>query len=194
MNESQIYKKLAGGSKHPVGKIIGYVLIGMLIFNITMAVFFAIPGNTTVMSILGVLVGIAVVIIYARFAIKWAKKAQRQIDKRFELLESIGDAEWSSMDDQMAREEFWFDTFYQLEDYLYVPKARLLIRYVDIKLFKTVVHKTNGVKNGVHIEITDEEDLICQFYVKRWREYLEFQQTFMDKLNEKRARQAGAPQ
>lgn len=195
MNESPIYKRLSGGQKHPVNKIVGYVIIGFFIFNITMALCFALPlGDTAVMGVIGVVVGIAAVIFYARFAKKWVKQAQRQIDKRFELIESISDAEWSSMDDQLARKQFWFDTFYQLEDYLYVPKARLLIRYVDIKLFKTVLHRTNGVQNGVHIEITDDEDLITQFYVKKWREYLEFQQQFTDKMNEKRARQAGMPQ
>lgn len=191
MNGSPIYKKLSGGQKHPVNKIVGYAIIGFFIFNITTALCFAIPlGSTAVSGVIGVIVGIAAVIFYARFAKKWVKQAQRQIDKRFELIESIGDAEWNSMDDQMAAGDFWFDTFYQLEDYLYVPKAKLLIRYTDIKEFKTVIHSTNGRQDAVYIDLKDDEDLVTRFYVKRWREYLDFQQTFLDKMNEKRARQA----
>lgn len=190
MNESPIYKRLSGGQKRPYNKIVGYALIGFFIFSIVSSLISGATNGAAWGLALGLIAAAAVTAFYARFAIKWTKQEQRKIDKRFELIERIGDAEWNSMDDQMARKEFWFDTFYQLEDYLYVPKERLLIRYTDIKLFKTVLHRTNGVQNGVHIEITDEEELISKFYVKKWREYLDFQQKFMDAMNEKKARQA----
>ncbi len=38
---------------------------------------------------------------------------------------------------------------------MYVPKAKLLIKYTDIREFKTIVHSTNGVNDSMKAEITD---------------------------------------
>lgn len=172
LNGGVVYDRLAGGQKKPVGHIIGYVVIGFFIFNIFTSIAFMLLGNSTIGTILSAVIGGAALAVYIPFARKWAKLAQRQIDKRREYLERLSPSEFNALDTELESTEFMYNTFYFLEDYLYVPSARLLIPYLEIKNIQPVIHSTNGSKDGAYIKLTDQEDLLYKFNIKRWRDYV----------------------
>lgn len=79
-----------------------------------------------------------------------------------------------------------FKTFYFLNDYLYIPKAKLLIKYLDIQKFQPTIHSTNGIQDSVWIDLTDVENNKYRFYVKKWKDYLDYKYMFDDMLDAKR--------
>lgn len=191
MNNSKIYKRLSGGAKYPVGDTVWYCVLGFFIFS-----FVGVPAwAATDFKLWGIpialIAGTLVLIVFAKlFAIKRLRRIKRGIDARRRKFESISETEYQRLDDEVSSAEFFFKTFYLLEDYLYIPKPRLLIRYTDIKSFRSVIHSTNGINDAVYIELTDREGNCFRFYVKKWREYLEFKDMFYDMLNEKLATKA----
>lgn len=184
LKDSSIYKCLTKGKK-PVGKITGYALLGILIFfavwSIVLAMFL-----TEASMIIGAVIGLAAVAIYAWFARKWVKKASKAIQKRLDKANAISPEEYERLEYELSQAEFMFRTFYFLSDYLYIPKARLLIKYLDIQKLQPTIHSTNGIQDSVWIDLTDEEDNKYRFYVKKWKDYLDYKYMFDDMLNAKR--------
>lgn len=186
MKGSKIYKRLSGGAKYPVGDAIWYCVLGFFAFS-----FIAVPvWAATDFAGWGMLIAIAAgalaAFIFAKLiAAKRLGRIKRRIDARRRKLDGISETQWQRLDDEVASAEFFFKTFYLLEDYLYIPKPRLIVRYTDIKAFRTVQHSTNGINDAVYIDLTDREGNCFRFYVKKWREYMDFRFMFLDKLQEK---------
>lgn len=186
MNNSKIYKRLSGGSKYPLGDAVWYCILGFFVLS-----FIAVPvWAATDFALWGIpialIAGALVIAIYAKFiAIKRLRRIKMRIDARRKKLEGISEAQWQRLDGEVASAEFFFKTFYLLEDFLYIPKPRLLVRYDDIKSFRSVIHSTNGINDAVYIDLTDSGGVPYRFYVRKWREYLEFRDMFLGMLDEK---------
>lgn len=175
MNGSDIYKRLAGGEKKPISNIIGHVLAGVLIYFTTAFVFLA----TTYIHQYYVLLSFSIAFItvppYAWYAIKKIKMAARKIQKRHEMIESMSELDFYKLDSQVMEGWFYYGTFYFLDEYMYVPKKRLLIKYKDIIVFDTKLRGKryfNYPCSEVYIILVDEEDLVYKIKVKKWKEYL----------------------
>jgi len=68
---------------------------------------------------------------------------------------------------------------------MYVPKAKLLIKYTDIREFKTIVHSTNGVNDSMKAEITDNFGIKYTVNIKRWKDFYIYRPLFLKDLDEK---------
>lgn len=184
LNNSSIYKCLTKGKK-PVGKIVGYAIWGILIFFIVWSIVFAM-FQTEASMIIGAVIGLAAVIFYIWLAGKWVKKASKAIQKRIDTANAISPEEYERLEYELSQTEFMFKTFYFLNDYLYIPKAKLLIKYLDIQKFQPTIHSTNGIQDSVWIDLTDVENNKYRFYVKKWNDYLDYKYMFDDMLDAKR--------
>lgn len=91
--------------------------------------------------------------------------------KKAERAASLSEAELLSLEAQIERAELQYKTFYVLDDFLYVPKIKLIIPHSEIRGFVNVLHKTNGMNDGMKIEITDTDGLVYETWVKKWKEY-----------------------
>lgn len=79
----------------------------------------------------------------------------------------------------------YYKCIYLLGEYLFVPKAGLLLRYEEIEKYKTIYHSTNGAPDGVFVEVYDTEGIKYRFSVNRWRDYKREYYEFMGVLADK---------
>ena len=90
-----------------------------------------------------------------------------------------------ALESEIDGTEFRYKTFYLLDRYMYVPKAKLLIKYSDIRGFKTIVHSTNGVNDSMKAEITDNFGIKYTANIKQWKDFYIYRPLFLKDLDEK---------
>ncbi len=181
-----IYKKLRSSDLGAV------VLFSVLMIILAALVMFFVIGcielfqTDVVGGAVTSLVLAALTVLYLYATIKSLKKSRKRNAQRNKLINKLSYFELESLQEQINNSEPYFKTFYLLDEYLYVPSAKLLIGYGDIKEFKTIIHSTNGLNDAVKIKITDPDNAVFEFYVKKWKLYLEKYTAFMTLLDEKR--------
>ncbi len=112
-------------------------------------------------------------------------RQKRQYDGNSERLSRISKYELERIEEQLESSEYFYKTLYLLDGYMYVPKIKLLIRYTDIRGFKTIIHSTNGMNDGIKIEIADSDGVKYCFGVKKWKDFFMERPVFLEKLDEK---------
>ena len=100
-------------------------------------------------------------------------------------LEQFDAQDMLALESEIEGSEFKYKTFYLLDRYMYVPKAKLLIKYTDIREFKTIVHSTNGVNDSMKAEITDNFGIKYTVNIKRWKDFYIYRPLFLKDLDEK---------
>lgn len=118
-------------------------------------------------------------------SVRGIKKQKRQNDVREKRLEALDSAELLRIDEQLDSLEYLYKTFYLTDEYLYVPRAKLLISYSDIAGFKTIIHSTNGITDGAKVVITDTAGVKYEFSVRQWKLFLTKRDYFIRDLDEK---------
>ena len=121
-----------------------------------------------------VLVFIIGIGVYAFFSIRKVRTTIALNRKREERLKALSEAQLAALDKEIENVQLQFKTFYLLENYFYVPKDKLLIRYDEIREFKNIIHSTNGIKDSIIIAITDTDGLLFEINVKHWKEYYKY--------------------
>lgn len=116
------------------------------------------------------------------WGIKDIKNTKLLNNKRRKIADNTDISVFERLEEEIQNTEFSYKTFYMLEDYLYVPGAKLLIKYEDINFYRNIVHSTNGIKDGIRTEITDEDGLVFAFRVVKWRAYLKEMNEFTQHL------------
>lgn len=116
------------------------------------------------------------------WGIKDIKNTKLLNKKRRKIADDTDISVFERLEEEIQHTEFRYKTFYMLEDYLYVPGAKLLIKYEDINFYRNIVHSTNGIKDGIRTEITDEDGLVFVFRVVKWRAYLKEMNEFTQHL------------
>lgn len=115
--------------------------------------------------------------------IKSLKNEKRVLDGRRRLLDSLSECGLERLEEEAAASVKYFGCIYLLSEYLFVPKAGLLIRYEDIGNYKSVYHSTNGIPDGVFVEVYDRENVKYRFSVNKWREYKRDYSGYMSTLD-----------
>ena len=133
------------------------------------------------------IVSLTLYVITAVIIIRSLKNEKRALDGRGRLLRSIDGYKLERLEEEAQTAEKYFGCFYLLDEYLFVPKAGLLIRYEEIRKYNTVNHSTNGINDGVYVEIYDGENVKYRFSVNKWRDYQKEYNSFIDLLTEKGA-------
>lgn len=116
------------------------------------------------------------------WGIKDIKNTKLLNNKRRKIADDTDISVFERLEEEIQNTEFRYKTFYMLEDYLYVPGAKLLIKYEDINFYRNIVHSTNGIKDGIRTEITDADGLVFAFRVVKWRAYLKEMNEFTQHL------------
>ncbi len=140
------------------------------------------------------LISLALYAVAAVMVIKSLKNEKRSLDSRAQTLQSIDSYKLERLEEEAQTAEKYFGCFYVLDEYLFVPKAGLLIRYDEIGSFKTIYHSTNGIPDGVFIEVFDRENIKYRFSVNKWRDYKNSYNEFMALLNGKGLGERKAPE
>lgn len=193
MGGSEIYKRLAGGQKKPTSNIIGYILKGVLIYLVTAFILL----HTTYMDhnyyarLSFSVAFILVVPIYTWYAVKQIKQAARKIQKRQEMIKAMSEMEFYKLDSQLMENKYYFKTFYFLDEYMYVPRYRLLIKYTDIVSFRTKIRysKHRAFELGASVELIDSDDLIYKIKIRQWDKYLKQREMVEIILHDKMTKQ-----
>ncbi|MCM1522941.1 MAG: hypothetical protein NC120_00630 [Ruminococcus sp.] len=123
--------------------------------------------------------------IIMHIVVKSLKNEKRTLDRQKDLLASLDSYTLESLEEEVQSSEPYFKCFYLLDEYLFVPKAALLIKYGEIKSYKTVFHYTNGLEDAAFAEIFDKDGIRYYFSVNRWRDYKKKYYGFMELLEEK---------
>lgn len=137
-------------------------------------------------AVVGVIM-IFVYVLFARMAIKNFKNSKRILDKRSRTFCELTSYDLEKLTEQINSGEFYFKTMYLLDEYIFVPKPGLLLRYSDIWQYKTEFHSTNSIPDAVYVRILDTDNITHTITVKKWRDYKNNYNVFMDLLDRKGA-------
>lgn len=117
--------------------------------------------------------------------IRGYRRQIRQYKGNLARLEQFDAQDMLALESEIEGTEFRYKTFYLLDRYLYVPKAKLLIKYTDIREFKTIVHSTKGVNDSMKAEITDNFGIKYTVNIKQWKDFYIYRPLFLKDLDEK---------
>lgn len=117
--------------------------------------------------------------------IRGYRRQLRQYKGNLARLECFDAQDMLALESEIEGSEFRYKTFYLLDRYMYVPKAKLLIKYSDIRGFKTIVHSTNGVNDSMKAEITDNFGIKYTVNIKQWKDFYIYRPLFLKDLDEK---------
>jgi len=118
-----------------------------------------------------------------RSAVKNIKYRIKVAEQRKRARNSLSYNEFAELETELKNTERFCGTFYFLEKFVYVPKARLLIEYENIRNVMVVTHITDGLKDGAKTVITDNNDVKYEFWVFNWKRFLENQELFREKIS-----------
>lgn len=117
--------------------------------------------------------------------IRGYRRQIRQYKGNLARLEQFDAQDMLALESEIEGTEFRYKTFYLLDRYMYVPKAKLLIKYTDIREFKTIVHSTKGVNDSMKAEITDNFGIKYTVNIKQWKDFYIYRPLFLKDLDEK---------
>ncbi len=127
----------------------------------------------------------AVSFFMIRNALKNIKYRVNAAKQRMRIRNSMSYNEFAELETELKNTERFCGTFYFLEKFVYVPKARLLIEYENIRKITVIIHTTNGMKDGAKTVITDNNDVTYEFWVFNWKRFLENQALFREKISKR---------
>lgn len=117
--------------------------------------------------------------------IRGYRRQLRQYKGNLVRLECFDAQDMLALESEIEGTEFRYKTFYLLDRYMYVPRAKLLIKYSDIREFKTIVHSTKGVNDSMKAEITDNFGIKYTANIKQWKDFYIYRPLFLKDLDEK---------
>ena len=186
MSRSRLYRKLVPSK----AKLVTSAAISTL-----MALIVGVGGGLSVMLVkeqqsawdMLVLCGFLIIFlgILLFIGIRGFKRQVKQYRGNLARLEQFDAQDMLALESEIEGSEFKYNTFYLLDRYMYVPKAKLLIKYTDIREFKTIVHSTNGVNDSMKAEITDNVGIKYTVNIKRWKDFYIYRPLFLKDLDEK---------
>lgn len=168
----RLYRDLMGCKADTRREVVIYSFVFVLLAALSVTCVVGVCDSEGIVSALG-LAAILVLSIgsYSFLSLRKLKKLIAANRKKEERANALTEMELSSLEAHIAEAELRYKTFYMLDDYLYVPKIRLLIRYSEISGFANVLHKYNNVTDGMIMEITDTDGILYKAWVKQWKKY-----------------------
>lgn len=177
-NDSRLYRQLMRCKADTRREIAIYSAVFALFAVLGILCCFGVYQSESIASAIGfALFFLAVMGVFGFFSWRKLKVRIAVNRKKAERVSSLSEAELSSLETQIERAELQYKTFYMLDEFFYVPKIKLLIRYSDMRGFVNVIHKTAfytreaSVKDAMRIEVYDKDGLVYPAWVKQWRKY-----------------------
>ncbi len=173
--ESKLYRNIIRCKNDTRCEIVIHAVIYFLLAVVGILCFLGVRSTESLESAIGFALAFIIGIgVYSFFSIRKIKNTIALNLKREERLNALDEAQLSALDMEIESTQIKYKTFYLLEDYFYVPKYKLLIRYDEIREFKNIIHSTNGIKDSIFIVITDTDGLVFEISVKQWKEYYKY--------------------
>lgn len=185
IKNSRLYKKIKVSQAVPIifGAAAFVILLAIEIFWCAAGINENRYGEEGTITIVVVTVFVLIIGAAVYFPVKRTMRMNAQKMKR---LNSLSYYDYMVLEEQIEHTELLYKTFYLLEEYMYIPRAKLLIKYTDIEDFQSIIHSTNGIKDGVRVKITDYDGIVYEAVVKKWRQYVNDIDEFVDMLNKKK--------
>ncbi len=120
------------------------------------------------------------------FSINSVRKKQKRNAGILKRLQALTYFELEELEEQIADSKLHYGTFYLLEDHFYIPSAKLMIKYSEISSWQSVIHSTNGVKDGIKLVITDNDNVKYEVWVKKWKDFYGGIMWFNDQMEQKK--------
>lgn len=124
-------------------------------------------------------------VIFLVMVIKSLVNEKKALGSRGRCLSGLDEYSLEKLEEEAGAAVPYYKCIYLLGEYLFVPKAGLLLRYEEIENYKTIYHSTNGAPDGVYVEVYDNEGVKYRFSVNRWRDYKRDYYEFMGVLADK---------
>lgn len=173
--ESKLYRNIIRCKNDTRREIVIHAVIYFVLAVVGILCFLGVRSTESLESAIGFALAFIIGIgVYSFFSIRKIKNTIALNLKREERLNALDEAQLSALDMEIESTQIKYKTFYLLEDYFYVPKYKLLIRYDEIREFKNIIHSTNGIKDSIFIVITDTDGLVFEISVKQWKEYYKY--------------------
>lgn len=173
-----------------VSAVVVTVIVAAIAVFMIYGIYITISSGDAATAIVETIMCCLLIVLFLFFGIRDIKKTKSLNKKRREIAENTDISEFERLEEEIRNTEFRYKTFYMLEDHFYIPKAKLLIKYENINFYRSVIHSTNGIKDGIRIELTDDDGLVFVFRVVKWRVYFkeldEFTQQLELKINKKK--------
>lgn len=131
------------------------------------------------------IISLALFAVCLVMVIKSLVNEKKSLDSRGRRLSGFDEYSLERLEEEAGAAVPYYKCIYLLDEYLFVPKAGLLLRYEDIENYKTIYHSTNGAPDGVYVEVYDNEGVKYRFSVNRWRDYKREYYEFMGVLADK---------
>ena len=119
------------------------------------------------------------------------KKKTEKYDSFAEIIYGMSDAEFDGICGQAEASGYKFNTFFLLDDYIFIPSKMLLLEYTDISDIKTTYHVTKiegviPVYDGAEMQIICFDNRKYKLNMKKIHEFKETYDDFLWLLNLKR--------
>jgi hypothetical protein len=186
LRSSSLYRKLKFSDLWTViKKITGFVILEVI--EIIAFRFYII--NAVEVDIPTFIFCTVLVVVFSAVTAVSTRKTVRQNAQNSKRLNRLSYIDFVALEDEILQTGKFYKTFYMLEEYMYIPKARLLIKYADIAEFKSIIQKSiYGVRCGVKVEITDPDDVKYECSVGKWKLFLRDEDEFFEYLRFKKAK------
>ena len=180
-----VYRRLKPYTFSFIVKLLVYLLF-LLIID-AMCIAFLIFSFITDHDYAAVGFAVAVLVLVSFLMIRSAKKNLRYQNslakKRKRMRNALSYNQFAELETEINGTERFCGTVYFLDKFVYVPKTRLLIEYENIKTVTTVTHTTDGLTDGARVIIVDENGMSYEFWIFKWKQFLENQELFREKIS-----------
>lgn len=159
-----------------------------IIWSVISLAFF-IPGILIVMSgdiraVIFIMMAVLFMIMLP-FILHREKQKQKAMAWRYA---HFTDDDFLNLENQLYHTEALYNTFYLLDNYLFVPSEGLLLSYLEIQSIQTIEHKQNLITNGATVVFRCPDDSYSVM-VADWQSYLiqkhRFERMLFDKRDER---------
>lgn len=170
---NQLYQKLRSKKSSVVLNYIFAVVIMaiLLIPGIAFCYMAYAEGDIGAMTVSAIIL-MGLVTLVGWLEIKSIRHKKQLNIRREERIKDLTESDFEMLENEILSTELRYKSFYFLKEYVYAPKAALLLRYEAIGQWKTVRHTTNYIPDAAWVELTDTSGCMQKINIRQWRQYL----------------------
>lgn len=114
-----------------------------------------------------------------------SRNAKTEYQKRAQRLADIPEADFWELDAEISMSEKLYDSFYLLNQYLYAPGKRLLIRYENIATWKyaDLFSPVSGSLKDAYLDIVEKDGFKTQIIIRQRKQLIQEREQLRLKLD-----------
>lgn len=163
------------------------VLAAAVFYGLIRVIYYSFVVEREIVYIIFSLVFAAMMIAVVVYTLLLLKNEKLKAEKRRLLREDLSAGDFERLEEEIKQSPFMFKTFYILKDYLYIPQARIMLKYRQIESVDITVRRWKRlIKIGAKAKIIDSDGARYAADVVLWQGFLEQQELFMADLDERK--------